>query len=94
MDLQLIDAYIPRFGSSFLVLETQGSRIGTLANYGEGGFVGQYTNPANPTGDPLQLLITYQGGDGNDIVLYTVPEPTSLALFGLGVLMLARRSRG
>ncbi len=47
--------------------------------------------------DGLQYRITYLGGDGNDVVLNLVPEPTTLALVGLGTLVMAvtrRRKSG
>lgn len=36
--------------------------------------------------DGLDLYLTYTGGEGNDVVLYTVPEPASAAMALLGLL--------
>ncbi len=68
---------------------------GTFAGLAEGGLVGNYGGK--------DLFITYTGnfGDtgtvditgGNDIVLYTVPEPTAALLGGLGSLLLLRRRK-
>jgi len=45
-------------------------------------------------GEPYGFWITYQGGDGNDIAVWAVPEPTTLTLLGLGGLAaLIRRRR-
>lgn len=42
----------------------------------------------------MDLFITYAAGDGNDVALYTVPEPASavLLLLGLGAVIRRRRS--
>jgi hypothetical protein len=39
------------------------------------------------------LRISYAGGDGNDVVLYAVPEPTSALLLIAGLPCLLRRGR-
>ena len=43
----------------------------------------------------LSYAITYQGGDGNDVVLQLVPEPTSIVILALGGVLLGgfRRRR-
>ncbi len=42
----------------------------------------------------LDLIFTYQGGDGNDITVYTIPEPTTLfTLLTLAPLTLTRRKK-
>ncbi|RYD22361.1 MAG: hypothetical protein EOP88_08310, partial [Verrucomicrobiaceae bacterium] len=76
-------------------LEDGATLTGTFAGLLEGGLVGNYGG--------RDLFITYQGnfGDtgavditgGNDIVLYTIPEPTAAILGGLGSLLLLRRRK-
>ena len=43
--------------------------------------------------DGVPLYITYQGGDGNDMAVYTVPEPASLSLIVMVVFPLIRRCK-
>jgi autotransporter-associated beta strand protein len=74
-------------------LDSGANRLGTFAGLDEDGFVGSVGGQ--------DVYITYQGdfGDsgvvstfgGNDIVLYTIPEPRAAALGALGLLMLLRR---
>lgn len=66
------------FGQSFLILDKQsaGPINGFFAGLPEGSqlFVNGF-----------EYTISYQGGDGNDIVLSAVPEPGTWALLGLGL---------
>ncbi|RYD45902.1 MAG: PEP-CTERM sorting domain-containing protein [Verrucomicrobiaceae bacterium] len=76
-------------------LDSAAVLTGTFAGLAEGGVVGNFGG--------RDLFITYTGnfGDtgtvetfgGNDIVLYTVPEPSAAALGGLGALLLLRRRK-
>ncbi|MEM8835380.1 MAG: hypothetical protein AAGD00_06130 [Planctomycetota bacterium] len=68
----------------FLFFEIDGIREGTYRNLAEGAVVG--------TSNGLDVFVTYLGGDGNDIALYTLPVPGTLAL-GVLALPFARRRR-
>ena len=70
---------------SFEVFDVRDALTGTFAGLGEGGVVGNFNG--------FDLFISYRGGDGNDIVLSTVPEPSSLTLLALGSAALRRRRR-
>jgi autotransporter-associated beta strand protein len=71
------------------------TRLGTFAGMEEHALVGTFGGK--------DLYITYQGdfGDtgpvatfgGNDIVLYSIPEPRAASLGALGILMLLRRRK-
>jgi len=66
---QLVD------GLSFKIINVGGILSGQFDGLAEGGKVGTFGN--------ADLLITYSGGDGNDVVLYSVssvPEPGSVGL--------------
>lgn len=76
-------------------LDSGATLTGIFSGLAEGGVVGNYGG--------RDLFITYQGnfGDtgavditgGNDIVLYTVPEPSAALLGGLGAMLLLRRRK-
>lgn len=58
-------------GMNFLVAEVGGTRTGMFQGLGEGALVGNFGGH--------DLFITYAGGDGNDIGLFTaIPEPSIL----------------
>ena len=73
----------------FLFADVGGNMFGQFSGLGEGSLVGNFGG--------TDLFITYNGFDGNaGIGLFTsaVPEPSSLALFGVAAaLSLARRRR-
>lgn len=75
-------------GQVFKLLDIGGTRTGTFRDLGEASLVGTY-------GD-VPLYISYLGGDGNDVILYTapIPEPMSLGLAGIAAFgLIARRRR-
>jgi hypothetical protein len=70
----------------FNIISVGGGLSGTFAGLAEGGLVDNFGGE--------DLFITYQGGDGNDVALFTVPEPATMSLLALGGLALIRRKRG
>ena len=77
---------------SFDILRVSGSLNGRYEGLGEGALVGNF--------EGQDLFITYLGGDGNDVTLFTafraaVPEPTTLLVWSmLAGLGLTLRRRG
>ncbi len=68
-------------GDAFALITVDGTTSGSLSGYADGDFVGNV--------DGEDLFLTYSGGDGNDVVLYTLPEPGMAMGLALGVLSLA-----
>lgn len=85
LDVSLIDLFMLDENQQFDIVEIGGSLAGTFGGLDEGSLVGNYNG--------INLFITYTAGSGNDIALYTVPEPASIALLAAGGLMLLSRSR-
>ena len=91
--LQVAMGYMPTIGDEFIIINNDGTAdpvAGIFAGLPEGGYVIRGIG-----GGPNDLQISYVGGDGNDVALTTVPEPTTLSLLGLGALaaFLRRRRR-
>lgn len=85
LDVQLINFFELGLNQSFLFADVEGNRTGIFTGLGEGALVGNYNS--------VDLFITYAAGDGNDLALYTVPEPNTAACLALGALLLAARRR-
>ena len=65
LKVKLIDDYILKPGKKHKIIKIDGERIGTFKNYNEGDRI----NAKNHAGQ--NLFISYAGGNGNDVVLYT-----------------------
>jgi len=78
--------YTPQPGDSFVLVDDDftGPQYGRFTNLPEG---------ATFTADGTEFQITYQGGDGNDVVITAVPEPAAFALASCLILALRRRRR-
>lgn len=79
LDVQHIGGFTPGFGQSFLILDklSAGPITGFFTGLPEGGQL---------LVDGFEYTITYQGGNGNDIVLSAVPEPGTWALLGFSLM--------
>ncbi|ABM78671.1 calcium-binding protein [Prochlorococcus marinus] len=68
LDVSLIDGFKLSAGDSFVITKVDGDLSGQYDGLDEGDSVGRFKSDK---GAPCDLFITYQGGDGNDIELYT-----------------------
>ena len=68
LDVSLIDGFKLSVGDSFVITKVDGDLSGHYDGLNEGDSVGRFKSD---NGGILNLFITYQGGDGNDIELYT-----------------------
>ncbi len=87
LDVYLIDSFELLAGMSFDILKVGGTLTGQYDGLDEGRKVGSFSG--------TNLYITYAGGNGNDVTLFSraVPEPAAILLALLGLAMLPRRRR-
>jgi hypothetical protein len=85
LEVYLIDSFELLAGMSFDILKVGGTLTGQYGGLDEGLKVGSFSGP--------NLYITYAGGNGNDVTLFSraVPEPAALLLALLGLALLPRR---
>ncbi|QQE12601.1 autotransporter-associated beta strand repeat-containing protein [Planctomycetota bacterium] len=87
LEVSLIDGFELDFGQHFEIVNVGDRLIGGFNSLVEGARVSSFND--------IDLFITYQAGDGNDIALYTtaIPEPASFVLLGLGGLTFILREK-
>jgi autotransporter-associated beta strand protein len=97
LDVTLVNSFILSDNQAFGIMQVEGS---TLVS----GMFGSFADNSiftNLSGKDLYITYTGSFGDsglvsvsgGNDVVLYTIPEPATAILGGLGLLALLRRRR-
>ncbi len=88
LSIGLLNGFSLDFDEEFVIANVDGALFGNYQGLEEGAVVGNFGG--------MNLFISYAGGDGNDVVLFTsVPEPATAGLFGLAFLAfgLTRRRR-
>jgi hypothetical protein len=85
LNVYLIDSFELLAGISFEILNVGGTLTGQYDGLGEGALVGNFGGE--------DLFITYTAGSGNDVALYTIPEPTTLLLALLALVAAPLRVR-
>ncbi len=63
LQVSLVRDFMPALGDSFVIIDTAGSASGTFVGLAEGALVGNFAG--------VDFFITYVGGDGNDVVLFS-----------------------
>ena len=72
--VDLIDGFQLTFNDRFLIAEIGGTLMGQFAGLGEGDTIGNFGG--------MDLFITYAGGNGNDVALFTAGLPGDFDLDG------------
>ncbi|MCK4624708.1 MAG: PEP-CTERM sorting domain-containing protein, partial [Phycisphaerae bacterium] len=86
LNVDLASGFALNQGDLFILIDLtdiSNTITGTFTGLAEGDSVGNF--------DGLDLLISYAGGDGNDVTLSAIPEPATLSLLVMGGLALIRR---
>ena len=69
LNVSLIDGFELDLNHEFIIAKVDGELAGTFEGLEEGAIVGSFDSVYGQI--PMNLFITYEGGDGNDIALYT-----------------------
>ncbi|GAF91955.1 unnamed protein product, partial [marine sediment metagenome] len=88
LNVDLADGFALNQGDLFTLIDLTdagGTVTGTFTGLSEGESVGNFGG--------LDLLISYAGGDGNDVTLSAVPEPATLTLLAVGGIAILKRKR-
>ena len=82
----LVLPFVPQMGDQFEILDVGGALTGQFIGLGEGTLIDL------GIGAPLRL--SYMGGDGNNVVLSTVPTPSVGGVIAAGLVLLGGRCIG
>ena len=85
LNVNLIDDFTLDANQTFEIINVGGTLTDQFDGLDEGGRVGNFGN--------RYLFITYWGGDGNDVALFSIPEPSTLFVCALAGLGIATRRR-
>ena len=85
LDIKLLSSFEIVMGQVFKIVDARGNLFGNFKGLEEGSLVGNFGG--------VDLLITYAGGDGNDVFLQAVPEPSTIVYILLGLASLVRIAR-
>ena len=83
LQVSLLSGFTLESSQEFVFGEIGGNSSGAFLGLNEGSVVGTFNG--------VNLFLSYIGGDGNDLVLTSVPEPGSLGLIGLIAIGLCMR---
>jgi len=78
LDIQLINNFKIEYGQEFKIVSVGNDLVGQYAGFDEGSSVGLFDSIHSRA---INLFITYQGGDGNDICLYTKDQTNADMIF-------------
>ncbi len=86
LSLSLVNGFVPVEGMTFTLVSNDASDAvsGTFSGL---------SNGATVVASSSIFTINYAGGDGNDVVLTTIPEPASGILFLAGLALIAKSRR-
>ncbi len=80
LNVSLIDGFELSIDQEFMIAKIDGELTGTYECLEEGAIVGSFDSVYGQIG--MNLFITYEAGDGNDISLYTKPLTNPEMIFG------------
>ena len=80
LNVSLIDGFELSIDQEFMIAKIDGELTGTYEGLEEGAIVGSFDSVYGQIG--INLFITYEAGDGNDISLYTKPLTNPEMIFG------------
>lgn len=83
LDVSQLNGFTPELGDTFVIIQRTGGS-GEFAGFGEGAQLNNFLNSG------LNATISYQGGDGDDVVLTVVnPLPNEVSIDAAGNAMVA-----